>query len=129
MEPIHPKRTVPDRIAKIHRSWTQQARLFRTIHISLLMLATASSILASAGILKDFHGIPNPLAIVAAIAIGAVSAVSLGDKANNFRNAWRLLNAAIMRFEQEPDFTMEQLIKAYEDAEKQIGDVRGSSNP
>lgn len=129
MDPIPPTRPVPDRIAQIHAAWTRQARLFRAIHISLILLATTSSILASAGILKDFHGVANPLAIVAAIAIGLVSAVALGDKANAFRSAWRLLSAAIMRFEEEPDFTVEQLIKTYEEAEKQIGDIRGSSKP
>lgn len=129
MDPEQPKRAIPDRITKIHRVWTRQARYFRAYHVSLVVLATASSILVSAGVLKDSLGVANPLAIVAAIAIGLVSAFALGDKANSVRNAWRLLHAAIMRFEEEPEYTMEQLIKAYEEAEKLIGDVKATPNP
>src|SRR6185436_2026442 len=103
MQPGQTKRPVPDRITKIHEAWTGQARYFRVSHVSLVVIATASSILASAGVFKDSLGVANPLAIVAAIAIGLVSAFALGDKANSFRKGWRLLHAAIMRFEEEPE--------------------------
>ena len=117
---------MPSRITKIHAAWSRQVRYLRIAHVSLVVIATTSSILVSAGVLKDHYGVANPLAIVAAIAIGLVSAFALGDKSNNFRNAWRVLNAAIMRYEEEPEFTIEQLIKAYEEAERLIGDVKST---
>jgi len=119
---------VPKRIAGIHQHWTRQARLLRVIHIFLVVVATASSVLAAAGVGKVITTKLLPpdvyiLAAIAAMSIAFVSAFDLGGKSNDFRNAWRHLHAAIMRFEQEPDYTVEQLIKAYEQAEKDIGDV------
>ena len=127
MQPEHRKRKVPERILRVHRRWTRQVQVLRVTHSCLVIVATISSILASAGVFKDTLGIPNPLAVVAAISIGVVSAFTFGDKANNFRRAWRHLHAAIMRFEEEPEYTMEQLIQAYEDAEKLIGDVQAAA--
>lgn len=126
MQPDPLKPPMPSRITKIHEIWSRQVRYLRITHVSLVVIATTSSILVSAGIFKDYFGVANPLAIVAAIAIGLVSAFALGDKANNFRNAWRVLNAAIIRYEAEPEFTTEQLIKAYEEAEQLIGDVKSA---
>jgi len=40
------------------------------------------------------------------------------------RRAWRKLNAAVIQFEEDRNTTKEDLIKAYEDAEKIIGDVK-----
>jgi hypothetical protein len=98
------------------------------VHILLIVVATASSVLAAAGVGKALASrwLPSssdPLAAIAAVAIAFVSAFDLGGKSNDFRHAWRLLHAAIMRFEEEPDFTVEKLIEAYEQAEKVIGDV------
>lgn len=127
MQPEQPSRPTPSRIVQIHKTWSWQVRSLRTAHVALVIIATASSILVSAGIANDYLGVPNPLAIIAAIAIGLVSAFALGDKANDFRNAWRVLNAAIIRYETEPEFTVEQLIKAYEDAEQLIGDIKSAA--
>ena len=96
--------------------------------MTLVIAATVSSVCAAAGLGKNLlksRGYPdvNPLSVVAAISISLTSAFELGNKANNVRNGWRMLHAGIMRYEQEPDFTSEELIGVYEKAEKLIGDV------
>jgi hypothetical protein len=127
-------RTLPKRITDIYRNWTFQARLLRSVHICLVVVATTSSVLAAAGIGKVISppwlpGGADPLAALAAIAIGCISAFELGNKANNFRNAWRVLYAAMLRFEEETEYTVEQLIQSYEIAEKLIGDVNVNLRP
>jgi hypothetical protein len=97
-----------------------------------VVIATCSSVLAATGLgktLAPYIGLPpavDPLAALAAIAIALVSTFELSAKSNNFRNGWRLLHAAIMRYEEEPDYSVEKLIEAYEQAEKLIGDVKAT---
>ena len=128
------RRAVPKRIADIHDRWTKQARYLRVVHVFLVVIATATSVLAATGLGKTISSRLLPgggdlLAAMAAVSIGFVSAFDLGGKSNDFRNAWRLLHAAIIRFEEEPDYTVEKLIEAYEQAEKMIGDVNTKQKP
>ena len=50
-----------------------------------------------------------------------MSAYDLGSKSNRQRRAWRKLNAAMIRYEEKPDFTVEDLNKAYEGAKRLSG--------
>jgi hypothetical protein len=123
-------RRVPERILKIHRRWTGQVKVLQTVHVLLVVTATTASILAAAGLGKGWSPVvENPLSIVAAVAIGLVSAFELGNKANSFRNAWRVLHAAIMRFEEDAAYSVNQLIGEYEAAEKLIGDTKATPTP
>ena len=117
-----PARHIPERIAEIYKTWTMQAGGLRLFHVALIIAATISSVCAAAGLGKNLlksRGYPdvNPLSVVAAISISLTSAFELGSKANNVRNGWRMLHAGIMRYEEEPDFTIEELIGVYEKAE------------
>jgi hypothetical protein len=51
-----------------------------------------------------------------------MTAFNLGVKSNNTRAAWRHLNAEVMKFNQGI-IEKKDVIKAYEEAEKLIGDV------
>ncbi len=83
-------RKVPERILKIHREWTHQATMLRTVHGVWVVIATTASILAAVGLGKGWSPVvENPLSVVAAVAIGLVTAFELGNMANSFRNAWR----------------------------------------
>ena len=59
---------------------------------------------------------------LAAVSISLLTAFNLGAKSNNTRNAWRELNTAVMRFNQnivqEPE-----VINAYERGETMIGGI------
>lgn len=61
-------------------------------------------------------------AFIAALSISMMTAFNLGAKSNNTRNAWRKLNAAIMKFNQNI-VDKEAVIRAYEEGESLIGGV------
>ena len=61
-------------------------------------------------------------AFIAAISIAFLTAFNLGAKSNNTRNAWRLLNTAILRFN-EGILNKEGVINAYEKGEALIGGI------
>ncbi|HII92009.1 MAG TPA: hypothetical protein HA262_07545 [Methanosarcina sp.] len=63
-------------------------------------------------------------AFIAALSIGLSNGFDLGSKANRTRKAWRQLNTAIFSYELNPNYTIDELIKAYYDAETIIGDVK-----
>ncbi|SRR6266699_2393583 len=134
MSPEEVHRQTPDRITKVIRSWGRKAVVLRWLHTGLVVIAVVTSISASAGVALGFFdgsgflsNVQSPLSVVAAIAIGLVSTFDLGTKANNFRNAHRVLRAAIMRYEEEAGYNVEDLIKAYESGERLIGDVNTTS--
>jgi len=48
---------------------------------------------------------------------------SFPEKYDNVRNAWRELNGAIMKFNSDEKVPKDEVIKAYNEGEKRIGDV------
>ena len=61
-------------------------------------------------------------AFIAAISIAFLTAFNLGAKSNNTRNAWHLLNTAILRFN-EVILNKDEVINAYEKGEALIGGI------
>lgn len=61
-------------------------------------------------------------AILAAISISLMTAFNLGAKSNDTRNAWRELNTAVLKFNQNI-IEKPALIEAYERAETSIGGI------
>ncbi|MCZ7398091.1 MAG: hypothetical protein O8C62_00155 [Candidatus Methanoperedens sp.] len=119
-------RQIPKEIAKARKKWEQQVFGLRTIHALLGMLAITSSLLVAAN--WGPYGIPiQRLAFIAALSVSLLSALDIGSKANRMRRAWRRLNVAIIKFE-EKVISVDELIKAYEDAEEMIGDVKELRN-
>jgi hypothetical protein len=118
---------LPSEIKTTVKRWRTQARWLRVIHVSLLVCASAFSILTASEIGGDQGR--TYFAVLAALAVGVLSALDLGVKANGFRNAWRHMNAAMARYRCLEDFTVEKLIKAYEDAEALIGALPSGPRP
>lgn len=105
------------------------ARGLRFIHVGLGVSATFFSLLAAAqiGSIQDEYA--KVFAFIAAISIALMTGFNLGEKSNNVRNAWRELNAAVIAFNSNEKISEEEVIKAYREGEKRIGDVtfsRGS---
>jgi hypothetical protein len=59
---------------------------------------------------------------LAAVSISLLTAFNLGAKSNNTRNAWRELNTAVMRFNQN-SVQKSDVINAYERGETMIGGI------
>jgi len=67
------------------------------------------------------------LAMVSAISVGLLSALDIGGNANRMRKAWRKLNIAVLKFEEDDTYKLEELLSAYTAAEDLITD--GKENP
>lgn len=115
---------IPDEIKSILNRWYRQARVLRTVHACLGIAAIISSLLVAAKINSFETTYIEWLAFIAAVTVGLMSGFNLGDKANQMMRAWRLLNAAALKFKHEEKPDQMKLIKAYEDAESIIGDVK-----
>ena len=117
-------REIPQEIGARLRDWNWQARLLRWGHWLLGAIAVISSVIVAAKVHSLSGDAIQWLAVSAAAATGLLTAFDLSGKGNQMRRAWRHLNAAKLRFEHEPSFSEGQLIKAYEEGEKMIGDAK-----
>ena len=106
------------------RLWDFKANMLRSLHIFLGTLATFSSLFAASQILSnsDYTGYAAIFAFIAAISVALMTAFNLGEKSNNFRIAWRLLNVSVIRFNQNL-CEKNDVIDAYERGETLIGEV------
>lgn len=112
-------------------TWSFKGRLLRGTHIFLGVSATIFSLLAATLIQIENPGNDNInnylakiFALIAAASIALMTSFDLGTKSNNMIRAWRLLNAAVIKFnnvKEEDD--VQKVIESYEKAEEIIGDV------
>jgi hypothetical protein len=100
--------------------WGNNARGLWAFHIFLGIFATFFSLLSATGFGGDL--LSRVFAFVAALSIAFLTAFNLGAKSNNTRNAWRLLNTAILRFN-EGILGKDEVINAYESGEALIGGI------
>lgn len=103
--------------------WEHMARDLRLVHVMLGVSATFFSLLAAAqiGSIQDEYA--KVFAFIAAVSIALMAGFNLGEKSNNVRNAWRELNAAVIAFNSNEKLSEEEVIKAYREGERRIGDV------
>src|SRR5690242_6650779 len=109
------KLPIPKAIIHSRNVWALSSFTTRTAHLSLVVIAISCSLLVSSRLLSPkYPALESWLAFVAALSIGLVNGINLGDKANRFRRGWRKLNTAILKYENEENYLMAQLIKEYE---------------
>lgn len=109
----------------IHKAkqWELQARILRTGQVTLAALAIITSVL-SASQWKP-ASLPNGfLAVLAAVSIALLTGLDLSSQANKIRNAERRLTFSILEYRQNqaPDAPLDNLLKAYKEAESLVGD-------
>jgi len=126
-KPINdPDKGVPE-IAPFLIKWKRMARNLRFSQILLGLLATFFSILTATTVsvgIQNFDSYSKYFAFIAAVSIGIMTAFDLGTKSNNMMDAWRLLAAAVMKFNTGPTPSERQVvIDAWVKGEKTIGDV------
>lgn len=109
-------------LKKSLKTWDLQSSVLRALHIILGILAIFSSLIVASKVTFFFS--TEVYAFIAALSIGLSNGFDLGSKANRTRKAWRQLNTAIFSYELNPNYTIDELIKAYYDAETIIGDVK-----
>jgi hypothetical protein len=105
--------------------WSYNTTKLWAIHITLGVLATFFSLLAAAltgNSGNSYNEWVRVSAFIAALSISVMTAFNLGTKSNNVRNAWRILNYAIIKFNHNLIQTNE-VIGVYEEGESLIGGV------
>jgi hypothetical protein len=95
-------------------------RILWAFFIFLGIFATFFSLLAATGFGGDL--LSRVFAFVAALSIAFLTAFNLGARSNDTRNAWRLLNTAVLRFNQGI-VQKDEVITAYEKGETLIGGI------
>ncbi len=86
------------------------------------VIATFFSLLTASQIGHIDNQYARIFGLIAALSISLLTAFNLGAKSNNTRNAWRRLNTAIMKFN-ENLVNKGVVIAAYEQGESLIGGV------
>ena len=103
--------------------WLRFATILRAIHIILGIIAVGASILVASKMNSFSETTLEWLAFAAAVSVGLQTGFDLGAKANQFRNAWRLLKAKYLLYK-VGGTTIEELVRTYEKAEEVVGDVK-----
>jgi hypothetical protein len=117
-----PEKGVPE-IVPFLIKWKRMARNLRFSQILLGLLATFFSILTATTVtIQSFDSYSKYFAFIAAVSIGIMTAFDLGTKSNNMMDAWRLLAAAVVKFNREL-CGRQVVIDAWIEGEKTIGDV------
>lgn len=107
--------------------WGSNTTILWTLHIALGVIATFFSLLTASQIGHIDDQYARIFGFMAALSISLLTAFNLGAKSNNTRNAWRRLNAAIMKFN-ENLVSKSTVIEAFEQGESLIGGVSFSQN-
>jgi hypothetical protein len=102
------------------QQWGNNARILWAFFIFLGIFATFFSLLAATGFGGDL--LSRVFAFIAALSIAFLTAFNLGARSNDTRNAWRLLNTAVLRFNQGI-VQKDEVITAYEKGETLIGGI------
>lgn len=114
---------VPPEILYRLKMWNRVSGWLRYLHISIGIIAIISSVTVAARLLDVSSESMSWVAWLAAISSALLTSMNLGTKSNQTRKAWRDLNTAVLRFQNEEDFSIEKLVTAYENGEKTVGDV------
>ena len=120
-------RALPKEIEDRFADWDHMALRLRVVSTGLGLIAIVCSILVASDVGELDDGWRRGLAITTAIATALLTGLGLTSKSNNTRAAWRLMNAARLRYVErvvEDDRQAKaDLIDAYERAETMIGDI------
>jgi hypothetical protein len=119
-------RELPEMLAYLEL-WGSNTTILWTLHIALGVIATFFSLLTASQIGHIHDQYARIFGFIAALSISLLTAFNLGAKSNNTRNAWRRLNAAIMKFN-ENLVNKSTVIEAFEQGESLIGGVSFSQN-
>jgi energy-converting hydrogenase Eha subunit A len=122
-------------ICKMLKKWGRKALILRVIHVSLIIIATVSSVYVATTVYSATTVDSNSFlattestaiaALIAAVSAALFAGLDLGSKSNNVRTAWRKLNTAVMKY-RVGDIGIQALIECYEKGEELIGDIKVS---
>jgi hypothetical protein len=117
-------RTAPKDYRDLLKIWNDLAQFLQKLYVALGATATITSL-----VIATFTSELTPLGVkiasfLLALALGLISAFEIGAKASAARGAWRLLNAAILAYENDESYTIQDLFKQYQAGEAMMGDIK-----
>lgn len=121
--PSVPK-VVPKDILRQLKNWHRQAIFLRGIYVLLSFAAIAASVTVASRIFAAGGLAMTYIAWITAITTGVLVYLGLDGKTSNVRTAWRILNIAVIRYQTEENFRIENLNASYKIGESIIGDVK-----
>ncbi|VVB89409.1 Uncharacterised protein [uncultured archaeon] len=117
------QKKVPEKIQQQLDKWHSNSNWLRRFHILLGLIVIVSSVTVAARLVDVNSNFMSWVAWLAAVSSTLLTSMMIETKSNHYRQAWRLLYTAVLRFENEDGFTYKELNDAYEQGEKTIGDV------
>ncbi|TPQ29030.1 hypothetical protein [Methylomonas koyamae] len=111
------KEIIPDYIIETRNSWYRNCINIQSGFIILGIVSILASLVVSTFEPELGSFWTRAVAFVAAATSGVLSSFNMVQKNKDVWTAWRMLTVAILRYERQPEFTMQQLIDVYEQAE------------
>jgi hypothetical protein len=116
-------RQVPPELQENLRRWGWVGNSLRVTQILLALIGTAAALIVGTFTEEMGTFYTKVTSFIAAFSIAILSGFNIGGKADSMRKAWRHLTAASVSYQEDPDYAMADLVKAYDEAEAMIGDV------
>jgi len=115
--------SLPPLIAKRLSSWNRFSTLLRLAHVILGSIGVVCPIIV--GSFADTLKTPTIqiLSFAGAACVGLIAAFRIGQRANQFVEARKLLDAAVLRYK-SGTICEKDLVDAYEDGERLIGKTK-----
>jgi len=104
--------------------WNRLAKSLQATYVLLGVVATVSSLVLATFTTELGTLRVKVVAFVLSLSLGLITAFEVGAKANGARAAWRSLNAAILSYENDHNFTIQDLYKQYVAGEALLGDIK-----
>lgn len=118
------QKEIPAEVMKQLKNWEKQANILRVFHIFLGITLVVASVTVASRLLEANSLAMALTAWLTAITSSILVSMGLEEKSNDMRTAWRMLNVAILRYQTQDDFKIDDLITVYKTAETVIGDVK-----
>jgi hypothetical protein len=116
-------RTAPSGYLELLPVWNRLAMRLQTAYVFLGATSTICSLVVATFTAELSSLALKIVSFAAALAFGLIGAFKLGSKANGARNAWRLLNGAVLAYQEDENYTIHKLHEQYLAGEQLLGDI------
>lgn len=116
-------RSIPEEMKVALHDWDRVAKRLSRLYALLGALSVACSLFVATFVGSDaaLTGSIRVVAFVGTASLAWIGTFNMGAKANAFRSAWRLLNAACIRYKYEESYTFDELHAQYVAGESLLG--------
>jgi len=118
-------RPIPDEIKAALDEWDRMAAKLMRLYALLGALSVICSLFVATFTGSDTvpAGSIRVVAFIGTASLAWIGTFNMGAKANAARSAWRLLNAACIRYKYDEAYTFEELHKQYVAGESLLGAI------